>query len=146
MNKNSVYYLIIVAIIIFSILFIILETSKNTLQLNNLNNMYRDLKILEDKISIYYINNGIIPIKDNKIEFKECSINPNDNENFYEIDLEKLENINLYYGKRNNGKNDFYIINEQSHTIYYYEGIRYKNYKIYTKEFKYKNVQLENYQ
>lgn len=145
MRKRNIYNLIITITIILVILFILLDTTKNTIALNKLSNMYKDIDVLEDKIAIYYLDNGIIPIK-SKIEgFKQYSVNPNDNSNYYEIDLDKLENINLYYGKKINGENDIYIINEQSHTIYYYKGIKYKKHEIYSKELDYKNVDIENY-
>lgn len=146
MSKKNLYSLIIMLIIIFLVVFIIIRGTESSLELNKLSNMYKDIKVLEDKISMYYLENGIIPIKSKIENFKENSINPNDNDNFYEIDLEKLENISLYYGKKVNSQKDIYIINEQSHTIYYYEGINYKDYTIFTKELEYKNIQIENYQ
>ncbi len=59
--------------------------------------------------------------------------NPNDNSNYYVIDLKKLENLTLNYGKNyqsSSSSNDVYIINEQSHNIYYAKGITLDN-KIY---------------
>lgn len=141
MSKKS----IIVLAILFLILFIIISQAISTSKLNRLSNMYKDIEILEDRISMYYLDNGFIPIKNDKINFKENSINPNDNDNYYEIDLEKLENLNIYYGRRNLGEKDFYIINEQSHTIYYYEGVKNNNEKIYTRKLNYEKIDLENY-
>ena len=118
----------------------------NGVQIIKLNNMYKDIRILENKISLYYLDNGTLPIKDsNVIYFEKKSINPNDNENYYEIDLEKLENLNITYGKGVFGLNDKYIINEQSHTIYYYLGIEYKDEIMYTRNINYEYVDLENY-
>lgn len=141
MSKKS----IIVLAILFLILFIIISQAISTSKLNRLSNMYKDIEILEDRISMYYLDNGFIPIKNDKINFKENSINPNDNDNCYEIDLEKLENLNIYYGRRNLGEKDFYIINEQSHTIYYYEGVKNNNEKIYTRKLNYEKIDLEEY-
>ncbi len=141
MSKKS----IIVLAILFLILFIIISQAISTSKLNRLSNMYKDIEILEDRISMYYLDNGFIPIKNDKINFKENSINPNDNDNYYEIDLEKLENLNIYYGRRNLGEKDFYIINEQSHTIYYYEGVKNNNEKIYTRKLNYEKIDLEEY-
>lgn len=74
---------------------------------------------------------------------QEPATNANDNDIYYIIDLEALGNITLNYGKGfKKGKNvltetkdndaqlivetiedDIYIINEQSHTIYYVKGV-----------------------
>ena len=136
---------IFIIVIIITILIIISISAKKTLNLNKLNNVYKDIEILDDRISMYYLDNGFIPVKSEKIDFKENSINPNDNDNYYEIDLDKLENLNIYYGRRKLGKNDIYIINEQSHAIYYYEGVESNYEKIYTRKLNYEKVDLEEY-
>ena len=100
--------------------------------------MNHDINVIEDSIALYYLNNGNIPIKD-KINF-EHSINPNDNNSYYKIDLSKLENIYLNYGKMKN-EQDFYIINEESHTIYYFSGVEYKGKIYYTKDVNYTLVE-----
>lgn len=143
MNKvkiNVIIYIAIFLVMMFTIIFY----TKNGLSISKLNNMYKDIEVLEDQVSVFYINNNNLPIKNDVIDFKN-SINPNDNDIFYEIDLEKLENINLSYGNKKNGNNDIYIINEQSHTIYYLEGILYNNERIYTKKVDYKYVDLEKF-
>ncbi len=136
---------LIILVISFLILFIIASQTISITKLNKLNNVYKDIEILDDRISMYYLDNGFIPVKSEKIDFKENSINPNDNDNYYEIDLDKLENLNIYYGRRKLGKNDIYIINEQSHAIYYYEGVESNYEKIYTRKLNYEKVDLEEY-
>lgn len=136
---------LIILIIVFLILFIIVSSTISTIKLNKLNNVYKDIEILEDRISMYYLDNGFIPIKNEKIDFKEKSINPNDNENYYEIDLENLENLNIYYGRKNLGEKDIYIINEQSHTIYYYAGVKNEKEIVYTRKLNYEKIDLEEY-
>ncbi len=137
---NIIIYITIFLIMIFAVLFYM----RNSLSVSKLNNMYKDIETLEDQVSIYYLNNSNLPIKNEILDFKN-SINPNDNEIFYEIDLSKLENIDLSYGNEKNGPNDIYIINEQSHTIYYLDGIEYNNRKIYTRELNYEYVELNNF-
>lgn len=144
MKKSNIFSLGILIAIFIIILIIIINSIKTNIQLNRLSNMFKDINILEDKISIYYLDNGTIPIK-SKIEDFTNSVNPNDNNNYYEIDLEKLENINLYYGKKNEGEKDIYIINEMSHTIYYYKGVKYNNYNVFSKKLNYMEVEIENY-
>ncbi len=137
---------IFIIVIIITILIIISISAKKTLNLNKLNNVYKDIETLEDKIAIYYLDYGTIPVKDKKIEFSENSINPNDSEIYYEIDLDKIENLKIFYGKKVENENDVYIINEQSHTIYYYQGIEYNGKTYYAKELDYEKVELVNYQ
>lgn len=111
-----------------------------------LNSVYKDIETLEDKINIYYLDNGNLPVKENSlIDFYMFSQNPNDNKNYYQIDLNKLENVKLSYGNELTEK-DVYIINEQSHTIYYYKGIECQGKTIYTKNLDYEYVDLEKYQ
>ncbi len=145
MNKNRIIFTVCVLVVLM-IFCAIAYYVTNGVQIIKLNNMYKDIRILENKISLYYLDNGTLPIKDsNVIYFEKKSINPNDNENYYEIDLEKLENLNITYGKGVFGLNDKYIINEQSHTIYYYLGIEYKDEIMYTRNINYEYVDLENY-
>lgn len=132
--KKLIFGLIIVLIFIQIVISINLGVN-----LSKLNYMYEDIDVLEDKIAIYYLNNGSIPISD-EVQF-EHSINPNDNEVFYKIDITKLDNIYLNYGGGNDAENDFYIINEQSHTIYYYAGVKYKGEIYFTKDANYELVE-----
>lgn len=134
--KKIIFGLILIIIfigLVFSI--------KVGVDLSRLNSMNEDIEILDDKIAIYYLNYGCIPIKD-KVEFKNSS-NPNDNDVYYEIDCEKLDNIYLNYGRKIKNKNDYYIINELSHTIYYFNGIEYKNKKYFTTDVDYTFVDLK---
>ncbi len=136
MKKVIFIPILIIVIIIFIVL---IDSISHGVNLSKLNSMIQDIEVLDDNIALYYLNYGYIPVKD-KIEF-EHSVNPNDNEFYYEIDLSKLENIYLNYGKRKSD-NDFYIINEASHTIYYFKGIEYQNKTHYTKEVNYTLVEI----
>lgn len=141
MKRNKIAFTIC-AIIIFIIFFEIASYMSESIKISELNNMYKDINILENKIALYYLDYGNLPIKqDKKISFNN-SINPNDNELYYEIDLNKLDNISLFFGDKILGSNDIYIINEQSHTVYYYRGCEYKEKIVYTRELEYKNVEL----
>lgn len=136
-----IVFLIISVIIIFGIIYNLVQDG---IKLNKLNNVYKDIDIIEERVTIYYLNNGNIPIKGESIDFND-SINPNDDNNFYEIDLEKLENLSINYGKKEYGDKDIYIINEQSHTIYYLDGVTYNKDKIYSRNLNYEKVGLEEY-
>lgn len=108
-----------------------------------------DTNKLKEEIDIYYSENKALPIanKFTKTEFFTVledahQKNINDNENYYVIDIDQLNKIDLNYGKDFetitdkeldiNDLNDIYIINEQSHTIYYPHGIKYKDLVYYT--------------
>lgn len=145
MNKNRITFTVCI-LVVLTIFCAIAYYVTNGVQIVKLNNMYKDIRILENKISLYYLDNGTLPVKkESIIYFAKKSINPNDNEIYYEIDLEKLENLNITYGKGFLGANDKYIINEQSHTIYYYYGIEYKNEILFTRDVNYEYVDLEKY-
>lgn len=141
MNNIRVFRLILFLVIIMLILGVLYSLIQDGISLNKLNNVYKDIDILEDRISMYYLDNGDIPIKGDKLEFSK-SINPNDNKEFYEIDLEKLENLILNYGKKENGSDDIYIINNKSHTIYYQKGVVYKNNVYHTRNLDYQKVEI----
>lgn len=141
MNNIRVFRLILFLVIIMLILGVLYSLIQDGISLNKLNNVYKDIDILEDRISMYYLDNGDIPIKGDKLEFTK-SINPNDNKEFYEIDLEKLENLILNYGKKENGSDDIYIINNKSHTIYYQKGVVYKNNVYHTRNLDYQKVEI----
>lgn len=145
MKRNKIVFTIC-AIILFIIFFEIFAYMNNGIKVSELNNMYKDINTLENKIALYYLDYGKLPIKEeSKIKFKDKSINPNDNDIYYEIDLNKLDHLNLFYGDKILGIDDIYIINEQSHTVYYCKGCEYKNEIIYARDLKYEEVKLENY-
>lgn len=141
-KKRKIIIFLLIAIMF--IIGLIYTSVQQGINLNKLNNVYKDIEIIEQRVDAYYLNNGNLPIVGNKIPF-EHSINPNDNSDFYEIDLEKLENISINYGKKQEGIEDIYIINEQSHTIYYLKGIEYQKRKIYSKNLNYQEIDLEQY-
>lgn len=143
MDKRKSILLVILLIISIYIFGMIYNTIQNGIDLNKLNNIYKDIDILEERILIYYLDNGKLPIIGEKLNFNH-GINPNDNGIFYEIDLSKLENLYLNYGNKKT-KDDVYIINEQSHTIYYMQGVNYNNEKYYTRKLNYEKINLEEY-
>lgn len=105
-------------------------------------NLETDLQKLQQKIEIYYSKNKDIPILNKYINTEMLNKKENDNENYYVIDLDKLDNIELNYGKdfeKVKGIEgdisdllDVYIINEKSHVIYYPKGVEYNNKMYYT--------------
>lgn len=140
MSKKIVILIVIIIVMLLGVVIYI----KDGVEQVSLNNMYKDISLLKDDIDLYYLKNDKLPIKNELINF-EYSSNPNDNEEFYEINLEKLDNLSLSYGYNKN-KNDIYIVNVKSHTVYYYNGIKYKNEMHYTTKKDYTKIDLEKYQ
>lgn len=101
-------------------------------------NFEKDMVALREEINQYYARVKELPIinRYTNIEMLQDIKNVNDNDKYYVIDLGLLD-VKLNYGKDYNiikEKDlneeivdilDIYIINEQSHTIYYPKGITY---------------------
>ena len=77
MDKKKIVNLVVFLIVIFIVFGVLYNFIKKGIDLSKLNNLYKDISILDERISIYYLNNGDIPIKGEEIEFYN-SINPND--------------------------------------------------------------------
>lgn len=142
-NKGITLVTLILAIVIMLIISSILIYNASTAaKTKALNNMYNDINALNNKIQIYYSKYGEIPvIKEQYTNIDSIkSINQNDNDKYYVIDLEILENVILSYGKdyqtykqqANIGLTDIYVINEQSHNIYYIKGVQVDEATYYT--------------
>ena len=129
---------------------IIIVNSVSNLKSNKLRNMQADIDNLRDKVSNYYSQYGEIPA-DKNIEYTNIghinSISEAvDTGAFYVIDLAAMENVTLNYGKdyekiRNgeatteeeiNKLTDLYIINADSHNIFYVAGIELDGETFYT--------------
>lgn len=142
-NKGITLVSLILAIVIMLIISSILIYSVSTAtRTKALNSMYNDINSLTNKIQIYYSKYGEIPIiKEQYTNVTNVNlINQNDNDKYYVIDLELLENIKLSYGKdyskykqsANAELTDIYVINEQSHNIYYIKGVQVDEITYYT--------------
>lgn len=147
-NKGvTLVALTITVIILLIVTNVIIYNVKDNLGVEKLRNMQNDIEELTDRVSIYYTQYGKIPakikytniqnIKDSGIISEEV-----DNGEFYIIDLSAIKNLTLTYGKdyeqikqdenKANMLDDVYIINENSHNIFYAKGITIKNEKYYT--------------
>lgn len=165
----TIIALVVTVIIILIILGSIIYSTSASLEIKELNNMYSDIKILEDKVAMYYLDYGKLPVKKGAIqEIPEgiCKyekneegvivetpiINPNDTDNqnhaiYYEIDISLLDNITLYNSGDIEGENEYvestdtlkvnnkeiYIINKESHTIYFLQGVTIDDITYYTR-------------
>ena len=133
MKKTTIISIIFILIVLVLLAVKINDATDRGLELFTLNNMY-------------YLNYGYLPInKERPAEFTDKAINPNDSEEYYEIDLSVLENLDLVYGEKMLGEDDVYIINQRSHTIYYVKGVTYNEKIYYTKKLDYEKINLEEY-
>ena len=143
-----------VAIIIMMIITgMLIYNTKDTAQVSKLTKMHDDIANLRDKISAYYATYGKVPAyTDVAIELGDDAKSlkgANDIGDFYVIDLKALDGLTLNYGQdyndieddNNDGKidsdeiegaKDIYIINEESHNIFYLEGISIDGVNYYT--------------
>lgn len=150
--------LTITVLVILVLTNIILYNVSDNLNIQKLRNMQTDIENLRDKVSDYYMQYGDIPAyyieKDDnqkqKVEYKNIGninaiSNAVDTGKYYVIDLSAIDNLTLNYGqdyKNIKNKNpdeinindydDLYIINEDSHNIFYVRGVSYDKEKFYT--------------
>ena len=148
--------LTITIIVLLIITSITIGNFQNQLGKKNLNNLYSDIEAINAKISEYYLKNNSLPIFEEnaymnnssqlKLLFKTNGgkgtlININDENSYYVINLSKLENLTLNYGREysnwdNNSTyekyQDVYIINETTHQVYYPKGVKYNGRMYFT--------------
>lgn len=96
--------------------------------------LINDLETLGEKVNIYYEKNNELPVSDiitdNVVILLGDSRNANDGGSYYKIDLGLLDNIVLTYGTGKFDK-DYFIVNEQSHNVYYFAGLKINNQTYY---------------
>ena len=91
-----------------------------------LKTFYNELEIVREKTDVYYQKNKELPVSE-KITFNMVTLlgesrNANDGDGYYKVDLSLLDDMNLTYGVKDS-INNYYIVNEESHNIYFYPGI-----------------------
>ena len=87
---------VIILIIITSML---VYYSTDAMDTKKLSNMYNDIEQLNDKIQIYYLQNGELPVLNefSSIEAIEPNKNVNDSGKYYVINLSQLPNVLLNF-------------------------------------------------
>ena len=141
-----------VTILVLSIVTsIVVYNAKNNIEIREYKKLANDLEVLQNKIDMYYLKNEQLPvlnINDVPVEYEGPTYylsqkQSNDNDNYYIIDLNSISGVTLNFGKdfyriNQNASNidesmtDLYIVNEQSHRIYYAKGIDTGDNKYYT--------------
>lgn len=141
-NGITLITLVITIVVMLILSFTISINANNYIERTKKANLDTDLQRLQEKIEIYYSKNKEIPVLNKYTNVAMLEKKENDNENYYVIDLDKLEGIELNYGKDfEKAKQlegeiadllDIYIINEESHVIYYPKGVKFDNKMYYT--------------
>ena len=170
---------IIVMIILSSV---IIRSSNTHINTQKRDKLYSDIDNLNNKISKYYIEYGDIPVLskqycnkeelialldtnkssngvelNNSTDDNNITINPNDDDSYFIIDLEKLSGLTLNYGYNsdyNSAKEsadnistniqDVYIINKTTHQIYYPRGIYTEDYMYYCYNLNVRDIKLSS--
>lgn len=137
-NGISLIALVITIIVLIILTNVLVYNSLDRIYIKKITNLNNDIELLREKTSDFYEQYGKIPAeikypKDNLTELKDVLSIKNDIGDFYVIDLEAMQGITLNYGKdydtiKNDKDNvakytDVYIINENSHNIFYVKGI-----------------------
>lgn len=128
--------LVITIIILLILTSTTIYNAQGSIRIQRLTKLVNDLELLREKVSDYYNEYGEIPAK---IEYTNISglsnivSKKNDTGKFYVIDLEAMNGISLNYGRdyekiKNDPTNadkytDVYIINKDSHNIFFVNGI-----------------------
>lgn len=139
--KNERGITLIVLIITIVVLAILIGVAVKNINIGTdikqYNYMCADIELIESKIMSYYNDKGRLPTQGEAFNAKSVlgtQASSRDNDNYYQIDLRKLTNVTLNYGGGNiedinnlQGNEDVYIINEQSHKVYYLKGVKFEN-------------------
>lgn len=131
--------LVITVVILIILTNMLIYNAQDNVYIKALTNLYNDISMLREKVSAYYNEYGKIPAEityTNTSGLSDVLSSQNDVGDFYVIDLEAMQGITLNYGKdyekvKNDKENansytDLYIINGNSHNIFYVEGIKIK--------------------
>ncbi len=150
-------------ILLLIITSVVIYNSTNYVTMKKLNDLYIDIEAISSKVDEYYLKYGELPIlckyvnkeklkelinnieKDREVS-KKGDLNPDDGEEeYYVIDLEKLDGLSLTYGYDDEYKNirnnkhiteskvedKIFIINSVTHQIYFPHGIFVDGYMYY---------------
>lgn len=154
----SLIALTITILVLAIVTSIVVYNAKNSVMIRKYKKLENDISLLTDKVEMYYLKNERLPIcfnSDNipilydgsqwqdgeNANFKNNKAK-NDNDNYYILDLDQIDGLSLNYGidfftlnsdySNKDSISDIYVINEQSHKIYYVQGIQVDGKTYYT--------------
>lgn len=133
-NENGITMitLVITVLLLVIITITLAGNAYDSTQLSRLTKLDNDIKALNDRIAAYYVENEELPVygtpyTKSSVRDIISELSVNDGDEYYKIDLSKLDNITLNYGNDYLvSSEDAYIINTESHVIYYIKGVNYK--------------------
>ncbi len=149
-NKGvTLIALTLIIVVITIITSISMTEGLQLMSVKRVNYMNADIQMINTAISDYYLKYNDIPTmglyahKSDLISLfgGEDYLNPNDGDEYYVIDLPKLDNLTLNYGKDYKTWNsegnmsdytDLYIINKVTHQVYYVQGTSLEEKTYYT--------------
>ena len=125
-NKGITIISLIITIILILILTTVTITSSYTgSDYRRYKLMCNDIELLEDKILYFYRQYEELPIKN---EIADVPEEIDNGHKFYEININKLNNITLNYGE----EDDVFIVDSTTLEVYYLNGIMYEEQIYYT--------------
>ncbi len=147
LKKEKVITLMILAVTIIIMVIItgtLAANSYDSTQVSKLTRMENDIQVLSDRVAIYFVEHDELPVltgsgntfTKSQVAAVMNDISANDGETYYKIDLSLFDNVSLNYGEDYlstfDDDADMYIINEESHVIYYVKGVTYKGTNYHT--------------
>ena len=147
-NKGITMISLVITIIVLLILTsVTIYNGLAQLGIKRVNNLYADIDSISTKVAEYYLKNETLPVFDNKYVNNKSELealfrnngattniaNVNDGEDYYVIDLSKLDNLTLNYGDEykdwtstssSDKIQNIYIINSVTHQLYFPHGVR----------------------
>ena len=122
-NKGITLVTLVITVIVLTIITgVTINGVTTSNEASRYNKMNADIKLLKDKILVYYNKYNEIPITNREITINDIQ--------YKEIDLSKLDSITLNYGKdygKEDGliddESDVYVINDDMN-IYYLKGVK----------------------
>ena len=98
-NGITLITLVITIVVMLILSFTISINANDYIERTKKTNLDTDLQRLQEKVEIYYSKNKEIPVLNKYTNVAMLEKKENDNEKYYVIDLDKLEGIELNYGK-----------------------------------------------
>ena len=147
-NKGiTMISLVITIIVLIIVTSITIYNGTAQLGIKRVNSLYADIDSISTKVAEYYLKNEKLPVFENKYIDNKTNLeklfrengattnitNANDGDDYYVLDLSKLDNLTLNYGDdykewTNTSTSDdlqnIYIINSVTHEIYFPHGVR----------------------
>lgn len=148
MNKSekgvTLISLVVTIALLIIVTSIIASKSYTSVQLSNLTKLKNDIEILNNRIATYFVDNGSLPVYKNndsivtktKSEIKTYvgEVDSTDGDVYYVIDLDAIDNATLNYGAdfKIESSNNKYVVNGDTHIIYYLKGVGYDGERYYS--------------